>query len=264
MNFYKRLSKTVPGLGFKLRQAGIPDTPEYYVKKIAFTAMMMAVGLSLVVFLFLQHPAVFIAIFFLAPVFFMYFMKFVDVKIEQIKRKIDEEIVFAGRFLIIELQSGVPIHQCFEDIHRNYKIVGRYFGDIVNKMYMGTSLEDAINDTLRHSPSPTLRRIFWQLINSIKMGSDVAPALKSVLDHIVQEQQIAVKEYGKKLNPLAMFYMMIAVIVPSLGTTMLVVLASFINLNLSLTVLLGIAAFVGFVQFMFLSMIKAQRPPISM
>ena len=54
---------------------------------------------------------------------------------------------------------------------------------------------------------------------------------------LLWQQQIEVKEYGRKLNPLAMFYMMIAVIVPSLGMTMLVVLATFVGLKLSLLVL---------------------------
>ena len=131
-------------------------------------------------------------------------------------------------------------------------------------MYLGTALEDAINDVLLNSPSPTLRRILWQLLNSMKTGSDVAPALSSVIEQIVKEQDIAVKEYGKKLNPLAMFYMMIAVIAPSLGIVMLVVLATFVGFSLSLTVLLAIAGLIGFVQLMFMTIMKSSRPPISM
>jgi hypothetical protein len=47
----------------------------------------------------------------------------------------------------------------------------------------------------------------------------------------MKEQKISVQDYGKKLNPLAMFYMMIAIIIPSLGVTMIVVLATFLGLN---------------------------------
>jgi hypothetical protein len=57
--------------------------------------------------------------------------------------------------------------------------------------------------------------------------------------------------------------MMVSVIIPSLGTTMLVVLATFIGLRLNLIILLGLAGFTGFIQLMFLSIIKSSRPPIS-
>jgi len=265
MDFYKRLAKKIPGLQTKLYQAAIYDAPEFYVKKIALTAFMLSASFSFVVFAF--FPKLFLLFLItaaLTPLVFSYMIKYVDVKIEQLRRKIDEEIVFAGRFLIIELHSGVPMHKAFENIEQNYPVVGSFFGDVVNKIYLGTSIEDAINEVLLNSPSPTLRRILWQLLNSLKTGSDVAPALSSVIDQIVKEQEIAVKEYGKKLNPLAMFYMMVAVIVPSLGTTMLVVMATFMGFTLSLTALLALAGFIGFVQLMFLSMIRSSRPPISM
>jgi hypothetical protein len=86
--------------------------------------------------------------------------------------------------------------------------------------------------------------------------------MNTVIEQIVREQQIEVKEYGRKLNPLAMFYMMAAIIIPSLGTTMLVVLSTFIGLNLSLTVLFVITGLIAFVQFMFLSIIRSMRPPM--
>lgn len=263
MNFYKRLSKQVPGLADKLRQAGIVDEPESYVKKIFFTAMMISVGLTMVFFVFFLNPVVLLLIPIVTFPMFFYLVKYVDIKIENLRKRIDEEIVYAGRFLIIELQSGVPLDKAFESIQANYEIVGAYFGDIINRVYLGTNMEEAINDTLITAPSPTLRRILWQLLNSMKTGSDVAGAINSVIDQIIKEQQIAVKEYGKKLNPLAMFYMMISVIVPSLGTTMLVVIATFIGIKLNLVVLLALAFFVGFIQMMFLSIIKSSRPPIS-
>jgi flagellar protein FlaJ len=109
-----------------------------------------------------------------------------------------------------------------------------------------------------------LRRIFWQVLNSLKTGSEISGALTAVFDQIVREQQIAVKEYGRKLNPLAMFYMMIAVIVPSLGTIMLIVLSTFLGLDLNLLFFSVIIVANVLVQIMFLVIIKAQRPPVDL
>jgi len=263
MTFYQNIARKVPGLGIKLQQAGMYDEPEAYVKRICFTALLLSFGVAFVVFFFLPSPAALILVPIFLPVFFMYFLKYVDVKIEKVKKRIDEEIIFAGRFLIIELESGVPIHKVFEDMERNYEVIGFYFGEIINKVYLGTNIEDAINETLMISPSPNLRRILWQVLNSLKTGTDIGPSLNSVIDQIAREQDIDIKEYGKKLSPIAMFYMMISIIVPSLGITMLVVLATFMGLKVTMPFFIVIAVFIGMIQFMFLSMIRSSRPAMA-
>lgn len=263
MVIYDDIARQIPGLKSKLQQAGIIETPDHYVKKIVFTAIMMSFGLIFIIFMFYPHISVFLIFPILAPLFFLYFLKYVDVKIQQLNRKIDQEIVFAGRFLVIELNSGVPIDKAFENIERNYEVVGKFFGDIMNKVYLGTDLEEAINDTLRNTASANLRRVLWQIINSIKTGAEAEKALNLIIDQIVKEQQIAVKEYGKKLNPIAMFYMMATIILPSIGTTMLVILATFIGLNITMPFFIVMAVLLAFVQFMFLSIIRSQRPPVT-
>ena len=69
-------------------------------------------------------------------------------------------------------------------------------------------------------------------------------------------------EYAKKLNPLAMFYMLIAIIMPSLGVTMLTIISIFVGLKLNLLMLLLIACVNAFIQFMFVAMITSSRPPV--
>ena len=125
-------------------------------------------------------------------------------------------------------------------------------------------MEEAINEAVQLAPSNDLRRIYWQILNSLKTGSEVSSALGSVIDMIVREQEIAVKEYGRKLNPMAMFYMMIAIIVPSLGTIMLLVLATFIGITMDLLLFGLIVSASIIVQIFFLVTIKSQRPPVEL
>ena len=263
MTFYQNIARKIPGLAIKLQQAGMYDEPEEYVRRIVFTSLSLSFGMAMVVFTFLPSPAALLLMPVFFPIIFFYFLKYVDVKIERVKKKIDEEIIFAGRFLIIELDSGVPMHRVFEDMERNYEVIGFYFGEIINKVYLGTNMEDAINETLLLSPSPNLRRIFWQILYSLKTGTDIGPSLNSVIDQIVREQDISIKEYGKKLSPIAMFYMMISIIIPSLGITMMVVLATFMGLKVTMPFFIVLAALIGLVQFMFLSMIRSSRPAMS-
>lgn len=262
MALHRILSKQFPGLRLQLAQARIMQTPEEYIRRTMMISMFLATALVILLFAFTKKPLMALA-FPIAYVFaFMYFMNYAQARIVRIQREISKEIIFAGRFLIIELESGVPIYEAFQNMAKNYETVGQYFGEVIQRVDLGTPMEEALNEAVQLAPSNDLRRIFWQILNSLKTGSEVSDALNNVFDQIVREQQIAVKEYGRKLNPMAMFYMMIAIIVPSLGTIMLIVLSTFIGLDLNM-LFFGLLVFANaIVQLLFLSMIKAQRPPV--
>lgn len=262
-----RVSKSFPMLKMKIKQAGMDDKPEEFVKKTFISAFYMTTGIAMFFFLLLAKLNVFKSVLLLAvPVIFMlmflYMIKLPDMKISRKERSISKEIVFAGRFLIIELESGVPLYNAMVNVSKNYDVLGKYFKEITDKVDLGTSMEDALNEAVEFIPSNDFRKILWQIINSIRTGSDIAKSLYSVMEQITKDQITEVNKYGKKLNPLAMFYMIVAVILPSLGMTMLIILSSFIQFQLSLTVLIALAGFLGFVQFMFISLVKFSRPAI--
>ncbi len=264
MPVYEKIAQRFPGLELKLKKAGLDQTPVQYVKRTVFLSFIIGFCLCIIVFFYFQK----LWLFLLFPIgfgmSFMYFMRYVDLKIQKLRKKINQEIVYAGRFLIIELESGVPMYHAFKNLAKNYDTVGKYFEEVVRDVNFGTSLEDALDKAISRTPSPQLRKILWQVLNSLKTGADVKASLNAVLEQIVRQQQIDVKEYGRKLNPLAMFYMMIAIIVPSLGTTMMVVMATFVGFSLPLTILLIIVGVVGFIQLMFFAFVKSSRPPMAL
>ncbi|MBR9675869.1 type II secretion system F family protein [Candidatus Woesearchaeota archaeon] len=258
-------------LRIKLLQASIQDSPREFIRKTFFIAGYATFAAFIIFFLFFSFLSlkakILILLFFLPACFifvFNYFLRYPDVKIKKLEREINKEIIFAGRFLIIELESGISLYKAMINMISNYEVVGQYFKEIIDRVSMGTTMEEAMNLEVETIPSSNLRKVFWQMLNSLKTGSDIVNSLDSVIEQIIREQQIEVQEYGRKLNPLAMFYMMIAVIVPSLGMTMLVVIATFIGIKLSLAVLLSITGLLGFVQFMFVAMIKSARPPVEL
>jgi flagellar protein FlaJ len=259
---YKLVAQKLPDLRLKLAQAQIQETPEYYVQKTFFISAFLALGLTIILFSFTKNPAMLLAFPILYGMSFFYFLHRADAAISRIQKEISKEVVFAGRFLIIEIESGVPMYTAFQNMGRNYETIGRYFSEVIQRVDLGTSMEEALNEAVQLAPSNDLRRVFWQILNSLKTGSEVGPALNNVVDQIVREQQILVSEYGRKLNPMAMFYMMAAIIVPSLGTIMLLVLATFIGIEMGLLLFGLILGANILVQFVFLLMIKSQRPPV--
>jgi len=264
---FQIIARKLPNLKFNLKKAGMNYKPEDFIKRTFLSAFYMTTGLIIFFALILASLDVLrgIMFVFIPIIFFMlfsYLLKLPDVKISRKEKGISKEIVFAGRHLIIELESGVPLYNAMANVSKNYEVIGKYFKEIVDKVTLGTSMEDALTEAVEFIPSDDFRRLLWQILNSIRTGSNVAKSLLSVLDQIAREQTIEVDKYSKKLNPFAMFYMIIAVILPTLGITMLVVLSSFIEIELDLTIFMVIAAFLGFVQFMFLSLIKFSRPAI--
>lgn len=266
---FRYISHRMPWLGLKMKQGGISGSPEQFVRRTFLSAFYLTTGVMLIAAGFLirtrfggivlaaSAPLIFIVMFF-------YFLRVPDVKAARSKSEINSEIVDAGRFLIVELESGVSLYDSFRGVAKNFPYVGAQFRKIVINIDGGTGMDDAITDVLEYTPSPDFRRILWQVLNSITTGSDVARGLKEVVDQISREHLIEVRKYGRKLNPLSMFYMIIAVIVPSLGIAMLVVLASLLSAQIDFSVLLIVAGLLAFVQFLFLAVLRSARPAINM
>jgi len=261
----KILIKLFPGLSIKLVKAGIYEKPEDFIKKsllvTAFMVPFVMLLITLVVsklqlakwILLLTTPIIF-------AMFFSTFMKRPDVLIMKQQREFDKEIVFAGRFFVVELKSGVPVYNAMLSVSKSYPTVSKHFMEILNRVNIGTPMEDAINEGIESSPSQNFVKFLWQILNSMKTGSDLAAGLTATLDQIAAEQVIAAKEYGKKLNPIVMFYMVTTVIFPSIGVVMLIVFSNFFSIKITLPLLLSIALATAFMQLIFLTIVKHQRP----
>ena len=258
-----------PLLPLKLRQAGMAEEPEEFLRKTLIVSIYMAFTLTIVVGLVIHlMEGSFALLIFIFPLLYgmvvMYMMNSPEVYIKKRQREIDREIVFMGRYLILEIEAGIPVYNAMKNIAATYEHTGKFFREIIDWVDMGTPIEDALNEALLTCPSPSMVRILWQILNATKTGGDIKISLSNVLDQITREQMILLKEYGKKLNPLAMMYMVMAVIFPSLGVTMLVIMASFLSLNLDFTALLVLAGMIAFMQYMFFNIIKSQRPAVDL
>lgn len=261
-----KITQRFPELPSQLIIAGMTETPEEFVKKSLISAGYLTAGLSFIVILFAtKNPSLWFAVLGMIPAFFglfLFFMQAPVVKIQKRAKEINREIVYAGRFIVIEIESGVPLYDAMKNLISAYPGIGKYFRDLITKVDFGTAMEDAINETILYSPSDQFKKMLWQILNAINTGGDIHKSLNSVVEQIVREQQIMMKEYAKKLNPLAMFYMMIAVIAPTLGTAMLAIATNFLAVDIGKGVLTILAGGILFVQIMFLQIIRSQRPAV--
>lgn len=167
--------------------------------------------------------------------------------------------------ILIQLNSGIPIFNVLATIaNEDYGEISKEFKAAVKQINAGKPESAAIEEIAARNPSPFFRRALWQISNGIRTGTDLQIVLKEVISSISDEQIIQIQKYGSQLNPLAMLYMLIAVILPSLGISFLVILSSFTSLNSFTTkfafwILFGIFLIL---QVIFLGIIKTKRPTL--
>ncbi len=267
-NLMLYLSSYFPELKTKLQQANLPYGPTKFISMAMQGALYSALLMLFVIGLALnslQMPLIFLLP--LAPILyalmFFYFMLYPDVKRMQRERAIDQELVFACRHMLIELRAGVPLFDAMLGISRDYGQVSVEFNKIVEKIALGVPATVALHEVGMNNPSAAFRRVILQIANSLVSGSDTAKALESALEQITKEQIIGLKEYGQKLNPIVMFYMIFGIILPSLGVAFLIILVSIAGggrFQLGDSALLLIFLLVALVQYLFLSVVETSRP----
>jgi flagellar protein FlaJ len=257
-----------PSLKKSLVQSGMNYTPAGFVMVAITTAIYIAAALLLITWLLIRNETYSLPLMIvLVPVFyifaFIYAMQYPRVKAIMRAKKIEQELVFAGRHMLIELKSGVPLFDSMLGISRDYGEVSLEFNRIVEKVTLGVPMGAAMHEVAEANPSKYFTRMILQLANSLSSGSDVAAALEASLNQISKEQIIEIKAYGQKLNPLVMFFMIFGIIMPSLGVAFVIILVSFLGssgMAFGSAALFGALAAIGLVQFIFLSMMENSRP----
>jgi len=176
---------------------------------------------------------------------------------------IDRNLLSALRTMRIQLKSGISLFTVLSTIaQEDYGGVSREIKKAVDRINTGMQQISALEMLAIENPSINFQRVIWQIVTAMKAGSDINLVLEEIVNSLEDEQIVQVQEYGSKLNPLTMFYMLIVVIVPSLSVTFLVVLSSFISMSSnSASLLFWSLYFIVFLfQLFFLKMVSSKRP----
>ncbi len=179
------------------------------------------------------------------------------------QKNIERNLIPALEDILIQLNSGIPLFSVLTNIAAaDYGELSIEFKRAVKRINAAEPEVEVLNDLAQNNPSIFFRRTLWQVSNGITSGSDMSIIVKDSIKSLNEEQLIQIQEYGNKLNPLIMFYMLVAVIIPALSITFLTILSSMLKLDKSMITLvfIGIFVFVFLIQMMFLGLIKSRRP----
>jgi len=268
-----KLAKLFPDFAVRLNQADMEIKPREYIAIAIFSSFFWAIiifSILAVISFFIKIPGNFIfiissvslAIGFLS---FLYIMLYPRLIISRKVTDLDRNLLFALRHLLIQVKSGVPLYDALVSVSTgNYGLVAEEIGKCTKKISTGTEQTSALEDLALKNPSLYFRRIVWQLTNSIRCGADLGNTVDHLVESLANEQKVAIRRYGSQLNPLAMMYMMLGIILPSLGITFLVIISSFSGIAVTEYMFIGLLLALIMFQFSFVGIVKSRRPAIDL
>src|SRR3989344_748036 len=265
----KVLSQFFPNLQLEIDRADISVDAKRYLAECLTASLFLVIFFTiLLTIVFIPKGYYFsgamVAIAFSIMIFFLQ-INYPNVVAHRRIRKLDADLLGSLRAILIQINSGVPLFEAMVIISKQqFGEVSSEFRKVVNKINVGVPQIEALESMALKNPSPYFRRTLWQIINAMKEGAASATVMESVISNLNGEEIIQIEEYGSQLSPLAMFYMMGAVIMPVLAVTLIIVMSSFIQIDdLTLKILFfSLLGLVVFFQLMFSGVIKSKRPSL--
>jgi len=181
------------------------------------------------------------------------------------QRAIEKNLLSALEDILVQLNSGIPLFAVLVNISgEGYGALSEEFEKAVKKINAGSPEQEVLEELSHSNTSKFFKRTLWQISNGMNAGSNMAHVVRDSIKSLNEEQLLQIQNYGNQLNPLMVFYMLAAVIVPSLSITFLTIFSSMVSLPGNSTKILFMGLFVGvvFIQIMFLGMIKSKRPSL--
>lgn len=201
---------------------------------------------------------------------FMYAMIFPKWLFSKKKVELERNLLFATRHIMVQVSAGVPLFDAlvsaseqYGNAEMDYGEISKEFNKIVKEVRGGKELTQALEESAMRNPSQYYRRVIWQLSNSQKAGTDVGVSLESVVEFLSNEQRIMIRDYGSQLNPLALFYMLMCVIAPSMGLVFMMIASTLVELPLNEGTFGAMLAGLVVMQVMFIGIIKNRRPKVA-
>ncbi|MFH1473948.1 MAG: type II secretion system F family protein [Candidatus Aenigmatarchaeota archaeon] len=258
--------KMNPSLKLDLYQAEIQLHPKVYSSIIALTTTFYFGVLTLLIFLVgiiagrpeIVLPLVVGSIF--SVFVFFYLIRYPKLVATRRMKELESDLLNALEHILIEIKSGVPLFNAILSVSQGYGEISDEFRTIVMEINAGTSTIEAFQRASLRNPSLHFRRAIWQLTNSMKVGGDIACVLESCVRSLTQDQMIAIRKYGQELGPYTLMYMLVAVIMPSLGITFMIILSSFSGIVIPEMVFPLIIVVLSIFQYFYMGIIKTKRP----
>jgi len=264
-----KLSVLNPYLPQKLAEAEIPLKDREYMSIAIFSSLYwFCVLFSILTFLPALAGKNFINIslplsLLVAIVAFLYINFYPSLIAIKKSKEIERNLLFVVRHLYVQVRSGVSLFDAMVAVSKeDYGIISKEFEKAVKEISTGKEQTTVLEEMALKISHTGFKRILWQIVNSLKSGADISKVLSVIANEISQEQRVKIRKYGSQLSPYALMYLMLTVILPTLGISFLIILSSFSGIQVPEAFFLMVWGVVVLFQIMFIGMIKSSRPSV--
>ena len=176
---------------------------------------------------------------------------------------IDQNLIFALKNVSLQVRASVPLYNALMNVAQgDYGEVSAEFEQVAQDINAGKSMEQALAAAALRTNSEFLRKIVRQLTTSLKAGANVKLALQVVIDDLAEDQKSKIKNYVQELNVWTLVFLLFAVAIPSIGSTIFIILSSFAGIGLTEGVFLFFLMVCLFIQIALIGLIKSRRPVV--
>ncbi|MCX8198216.1 MAG: type II secretion system F family protein [Candidatus Micrarchaeota archaeon] len=260
-----------PSVRYDLRSIGISYPPENFCAIAFFSAMIWAMLISIFVGMLLARNAAIppvakvifpmLALFFVAVFFLILHLSYPRMIAKSIASKIDRELIFAMRDMLIQISSGVPLFSAIDNLaNSNYAYISKEFRIVSNHVKAGASLTEELEAMAVRTQSDYLKKTCWQIVTAVRSGANLASTLKGIVHMLVEYQFSLSKSFNSELNFIILVFLLTAAVLPTIGTTVLVVFSVFGMLGVTPEVFGGIIGLSFLAQMIVIGYVKMKRP----
>lgn len=257
-----------------LAEAGIDITPATYIGAGLYSLVNLLI-LLIIITVFIVYIGIekavlsqkFIVLLVLMDLIvpFMYYFYYLNYpKLRAIQRMKDMEtyLPIFLREILVKVRAGEPLFNSILETAQSTKGELRsVLSKIVQRAESGEELSKAFENEAKNVPSNLVRRVLESISNAVKSGGDLSSTIETLNDYTLNHQQSRFQAYSRSLLPFSLAYMLICVVLPSLGNTILILLSSFAGVNISV-ILIVFPILVLVFEFIFISMIKQNKPEL--
>jgi flagellar protein FlaJ len=199
----------------------------------------------------------------IAVIAFLYINFYPNLVALRKSKDIERNLLFVVRHLYVQVRSGVSLFDAMVAVSReDYGIISKEFEKAVKEISTGKEQTTVLEEMALRVSHAGFKRIIWQIVNSLKSGADISKVINTIANELSQEQKVKIRKYGSQLSPYALMYLMLTVILPTLGISFLITLSSFSGIGIPETFFFLILGIVALFQIMFIGMIKSSRPSV--
>ncbi|MFH0927435.1 MAG: type II secretion system F family protein [Candidatus Micrarchaeota archaeon] len=265
-----RITVLFPGLQYDLSNAQIDLQATHYAVGAVFSALAFAFFISLFLGLIavvrqfafpLNVGLPFLSFVIVGGGLFMLHMYYPRILSKSVATKIDRGLVFASRDMLIQVSSGIPLYQTLANVaDGDYGQVSVEFKKAVSEARSGTSLTTALENMAVRNQSKYIKKMAWQLVTAMRSGANLTKSLKGIIKLLVDYQLRQIKAYNAELNFIVLIYLLAAAVLPTVGTTILVIFSVFGVLGITPELYMGLIGLGVFVQIMIIGYVSVRRP----